>query len=979
MASNEDKDLLSSLQVVGVGKEYIGSSIKVSSNNEMFTMVDIIGSNKSEIVGSILVTSTGTDILYSVLSVSTDNKVFVKTDIETPPRYDIKSSMYVGSYGSIIPASLAVKDKNKMTGQTEISVARNNDINSSIQVEPLKTPDLYEISATIGINDRSKMTGQYELDSFRAKAIPSSLEVQPLNALPSSLHIGRGNIMYGRMRTLLVDNSELEGTVGVTHSSNIDATIVIKGNNIMYGITEVDEQPKESVKINPIKDAFLSEKVPTLNYGGEQTLVVGLGEKRYRTILGFNSTAIPEKNEVDSADLRLYITAGREPNRKLQLYAASDVWTEYGVTWANQPERFALITDEHTNHNGSITFDLTDFIVQHHASGNKNFSFYVVAEDETEKMYDSFFSRESTQKPVLEVIHHGINVPNTSRANLDSSITVRGLTTKDIPTKIQVLPPLDTLSTEAEGITLHAWDIDVEDGEKVNVYLQTPDGTVRLIKKDWVLRAAGGVSRKDFLDLDLDMGLNVIIYEGISAGTHGDLVSNMRLLVYGSRNRNSGVPPMLTITKQGKWVPLKSNEFGTTIKRDPKNMVGNDFKEPKPTITWRVIRRPISDIEGTITVDRRKSLVSSILVGRPNLPSTISIKVWEHYDIPSTLGIRGRDVSDLGGQIIVNQPDLPSTINILGKSVIDSSLEVVRLVKEDLPSSITISKAVIVSTIRVTHRGNDDLESSIQVERPFIKVNLPSILRVNVPDIPSKVSIRRRENSDLEGKVAVLSALQDNDMISTIKINEFFERNDVPSNIEVIPVYTSSLPSQIQILDFNTSGSKSIPSSIEVWHKSNLGCSIRIISGNLQSSIGVKGYDHHEIFSTLWVSIRAKDDIDSTIDVATVRSYLPSSIEITEDNRMFVRIDDITEGKGAQLPSEIRIKLPSNLPSMLGVRDKNHMEGIVAIDINGASNILSFITIKQVSELPCEVNVKVIDEIPCSIDIETDYGYYFIM
>ncbi|QDX94038.1 DNRLRE domain-containing protein [Brevibacillus laterosporus] len=954
-------------------QSHLGSVIKISSALKMSVKVDIIGEKSSYIVSSIFVTASGTNTLLSAISISEENFLFGKVEVAGVFIYDVNGTLYVGSPRDTLNAAIAIRNKNKMQSEIDIVGAKNSEIDGGIFVSV--PSDIY---SSIGIINKNKMTSEIAINGVYRSNLQGSLTIPATNNIESSILVRCGNKMFGTSKVIPTDDSDLEGTIGIILNREIPATVLIKRSNKLYGIMDITEQPNQSTELTPVRDAFLSEKVPLLNYGGEQTLVVGLGTARYRTILGFNSSAIPEDHEVESAVLRLYITEGREPNRKLGLYATSNDWTEYGVTWINQPDKRELITDVHAIHAGSITFDITEWLKQQRKSSKTNYSFYVVAENETEQIYYSFFSRESNQKPALKILHHSLTIPSTSRANIDGSIEVNSLLTpKDIPSTIKVLPPLDTLSTEEAGISLHAWDTNAEDGDKVNVYLQTPNGNGRLIKQNWSLKSSGNSTNSDFLDIELDEGLNVIIYEGVSPGTSGDLTSNIKLLTYGTRDKAGSFPNMLSINKQGKWESLKSNEFQATIKRAAQALDGLEYIDPKPVITWRVIRRPISDIGGSVLVERRKFLESRIIVSRPNLAGDVHVRQSTDNDLHSSLVASQRDFDDFGGSILIGQPNLPSSIRVKGRSDIDGGIKVTYPITYEVPSSLFVSKGVIVSSIFVTIAGKSDMASTLRTQRPIIKKDVPAKLFVNRKSLPSRVTIRAVGNDDSRGSISILSSIQKEDLPVILSVT----RNNVKSSLEVLShddvnsflivrpyhhsildsslgVSRGNLPSTIDVFQPRTRVSNSIKSTIDVWHKDTIESSLRVVSGNLAGQIGVMGYGDHEIPSNLTVRIRFKDDIETVIDVATVRSYLKSKLAVAKQNEMLGRVDNIVRmGKG-DLPSTLHPTICNTVASTLGVRNRNHMEGNVVIGFLRESDLLSTLDIAPTSTIPCNIVVR---------------------
>ncbi|MBG9775936.1 DUF7594 domain-containing protein [Brevibacillus laterosporus] len=951
-------------------KDTLESVIAIRNKNKMGSEIEVVGVGTSTINSALSIIHHGE--LTSSLGIINKNKMGSEIEVVGVGTSTINSALSIIHHGEIA-SSVGIINRNKMESKIEVVGVGTSTINSALSIIHHG-----ELTSSLGIRSKNKMTSEIAINGVYHTNLQGSLTIHATDNIEASMLVRSGNKMFGTAKVIPTDDSDLEGTIGVILNHEIPAAVLINRSNKLYGIMDITEQPKQRTELIPVRDAFLSEKVPLLNYGGEQTLVVGLGTARYRTILGFNSSVIPEDHEIESAVLRLYITKGREPNRKLGLYATSNDWTEYGVTWMNQPDKRELITDVHAIHAGSITFDITEWLNQQRKLGKTNNSFYVVAENETEQIYYSFFSRESPQKPALEILHHSLTIPSTSRANIDGTLEVKSLhIPNDIPATIKVLPPLDTLSTEEAGISLYAWDTTTEDNERVNVYLQTPDGNVRLIKQNWSLKSYGNSKGSDFLDIDLHQGLNVIIYEGVSPGTSGDLTSNIKLLTYGTRDKAGSFPPMLSINKQGKWESLQSNEFQATINRAAQALDGQEYIDPKPVITWRIIRRPISEIGGSVLVERRKFLESKIIVSRPNLSGDVHVRQSTGNDLHSSLAASQKDFDDFDGSILISQPNLASSMRVKDRSEIDGGIRVTYPITYEVPSSLLVSKGVIVSSIFITIADKSDMASTLHTQRPIISKHLPAKIFVNRKSLPSSVTIKVGDKADYHCSVSVLSSMQKEDYPGILRVTKnsiqsslvVLSHDDVNSLLTVRPfhhsildsnlrVSRSALPSRIDVFQPRTRISNSIKGSIDIWYKNAMESSLRVVSGNLAGQIGVLGYGDHETPSSLTVRIRLKDDIESVLDVATVRSYLQSVLTVACYNEALGKVDQIVGIGRGDVPSSLHPTVNHILASMLGVRNKNHMEAQIVIGFLRDSNLLSHISVFSVSEVPASVIIQ---------------------
>jgi hypothetical protein len=81
---------------------------------------------------------------------------------------------------------------------------------------------------------------------------------------------------------------------------------------------------------------------------------------------------------------------------------ASDTWSETGTTWTNQPAAGANLGCQNISATGWVSFDVTANVKQELA-GNKQVSFMLLDQTQTNRMA-RFSSRESpTNKPALDI------------------------------------------------------------------------------------------------------------------------------------------------------------------------------------------------------------------------------------------------------------------------------------------------------------------------------------------------------------------------------------------------------------------------------------------------------------------------------------------------------------------------------------------------------------------------------------------------
>ena len=97
--------------------------------------------------------------------------------------------------------------------------------------------------------------------------------------------------------------------------------------------------PLEDMKLYPTEDAYVDDLEPDRNFGGDSYLLVSnnyFGRSR-RALLKFDYSQIPSQAEIVEAELSLMCQNEGTENGHVQLTRAAQPWSEYSVTWNNQP------------------------------------------------------------------------------------------------------------------------------------------------------------------------------------------------------------------------------------------------------------------------------------------------------------------------------------------------------------------------------------------------------------------------------------------------------------------------------------------------------------------------------------------------------------------------------------------------------------------------------------------------------------------
>lgn len=153
----------------------------------------------------------------------------------------------------------------------------------------------------------------------------------------------------------------------------------------------------------------------------------------------------------------------------------------------------------------------------------------------------------------------------------------------------------ESIMVEVDKLTMFAWDDGAEDGDIVNIYLTNKNQGKTLIKSNWSLKNDSNSTNIDFLDILLAEGDNIIIFEGISPGSSGDLTASIKLLNHGSRDSMAAYPRLqVQDPSTGQFTDRTSNEFEAGIPRGSVSASPYTFSDPKPYREWHIYRKPQS-------------------------------------------------------------------------------------------------------------------------------------------------------------------------------------------------------------------------------------------------------------------------------------------------------------------------------------------------------------------------------------------------
>lgn len=952
----DQSDILSQ---VAVSRPDVTSSIHPKIHQNLYSTVEIRQTDKSDLI----VTSY---VLH---------RSDIKGKFEVVGASMIESSIRVLSGYLTGRIAVPANDSDEIEGSIVVRQLESSDLKSSINTWQFRTlpsriksrrTDKKDLKSLVKVRRTVDKSLKSKIDIWKYKAIDSSLSVRlsddsdleswiyvlfsyerkgyinvpHRSDIESVLDVVYGDLseITGQITPKLVGYNDLDTEMLVAYriNSDVKSRLRVAADNKMTAILDITEPPREITPVYSIKDAYVRSGSPTLNYGREASIPVGTsGSDLFRSLVGFDISQIPANHTIDKVEFMVYYASYKD--KDVRVYEINNDWTELGVTWNNHQDSDVLCNPDNPKFRvdtqaGYIAFDVTQYVRdENFAQGNQFINFLLKAFDENESGYLSLMSRDSGRVPRLEFTHYNPDIWSYNRANIDSRINVMQVSDinssltvmayegqKDVKSTINVLPPLDHISYIDTKLAISRPDIE---GSMIVVRHENEDlESIVAIRESQVndLQSTLVISQ-------LSLGSNIVV--PWNKDTKGTMIVRV--------NTHSDIMT---------WINVTAKERPSRIE-----------------VPFR------DDIESSIHVNgyQDDNLDSVIAVTRSTLDGQLVVIVTEDSDIESTISVKREENHDVQSKIkVVHGASriLLGKIKVIsylvdGSHDINSQL-IVGNVDSNLESNISISLPSLVSDIEVRRSEGSSVDSNIAV---------------NSPQIVGTIYVRPYE--DLNGTIDVYA---NTDISSELVISNPFitgilnvaEVLDMPSQLDVVYVTKKYLKSSLVI-----PRRIEIPSEIDVYAHSSVESIIRVISGNLGSTLSVRRSDYNDLESKMDIILRYASEVPSTIEVLKYRDHIPSRIGVRFKSPMDGKVKVIGQGD-ADLVSILRPVVFHYIPSILSIRMDNKMTGISDFIPVGDEDITSVIEVSPTSDIEGSITVSHTEmtQIPAQMTIRVD-GY----
>lgn len=522
------------------------------------------------------------------------------------------------------------------------------------------------------------------------------------------------------------DFIDITGKVSImaVGENDITASITVKINpkNKMTGKTDIIQPPKTTVQLFPVKDAFIREGIKTLNYGTEQTAIVGYSKELneiYRTFLGFDLSQLPENIAVEKAEVKLYNISKQPLSHQVGLYSSASVWTEYGITWNNQPEIESFIDGEGIGTSEDyVSFDATNIVSNWYDGIETNNGFILKALNESIQQYEQFYTRENlTNKPILEVTYREKNIYSAGRTEVNGNIFIKSVGKNDLPLSIRI-PEYDINATLPSSI--HIFNPDFMESS-ISVIRPNINGNIRVQRSDKSELSSNLVVKQKSLDqIEANVLVNTPSRVGhITIPYRNDLLSDL-------------------IIRQSDFSQIQS-----VIQINAPSRVGNIF------VLYR------NDLPSSILARAQgyDQIPSSIGVSRKEITANLTVQRTEYSEISGSLTVKQSEVYTIDGSISVIRREIPSSIMVVLSNYLNSNITIQRTEDSTIPASILVPfRKDLNSSIHVV--GANMIPSNIFIRSGYLKASI-SIPVYMSSDTLSTITVRVKWASDLPSSLFV--------------------------------------------------------------------------------------------------------------------------------------------------------------------------------------------------------------------------------
>lgn len=240
-----------------------------------------------------------------------------------------------------------------------------------------------------------------------------------------------------------VFKEDIASNVGVKQPTTAVSYITVAPVSRMQVTADIVPPPTITADLIPVKDAFIREGVPRLNYGREQEMLAGsmAGGEVFKSLVQFDISSIPQNQKLKTAKLRLYVDQDRLEGEPILAYEVLKDWTEDGVTWASSPEVGDGLLTIHTNGDKAyVEVDVMPLVMDWYTGVRVNRGLMFTLDKLGEGIYARLGTKErgADYAPRLVIEYIDPQVRSYGVGEIYSTITARRTESKGVATTLTV-------------------------------------------------------------------------------------------------------------------------------------------------------------------------------------------------------------------------------------------------------------------------------------------------------------------------------------------------------------------------------------------------------------------------------------------------------------------------------------------------------------------------------------------------------------
>ncbi|QJI52470.1 hypothetical protein [Psychrobacillus phage Perkons] len=641
----------------------------------------------------------------------------------------------------------------------------------------------------------NKMTAKYRLIGQDDKDVLTEITPRLLDADVRNTEIAiRAYEEYDKDTIIDVKyrgNDEILTEIQPIGYVNILTEIEVVSHNKMWALYEVQEPPRITEILSPMKDAYTREKTgyQAINYGGNNSLIVGRYDGDiYRSYIEFDFNEWNQQYVIIDSKLRLYYSGLISAGAKIELLTVNKQWQELGITHLNRPSPINLIVDEYTNNavEKYLEFEFTQITIDWIQQYAENFGFVVRVINESIDGLITFKARESYTPPELLITYYDARIYSTGRKQIPTEIFVWNAGGINADTEITVGSVISGSNRNTE-IYIHRKEVSVPSDidTEVTVTKPTIDTEIEISTTDYDAISTQITIRSEpqYLPINTDIvvtrkKINMDIYVKFRC----DVLTQIEVI----RSEDEDVLTEISVTRghvnTEVSVKYRSDiETEMIVQRNEDECIPTELSVTRDFINTELYVNYRNDIETEIEVQGfgEDLILTEVVVNRDKVDTEIYVKYIDYIDTEIT--IQKHDLTDIPTEVVVNRDKVDTEIYVKYIDYIDTEITIQKHDLTDIPTEVSVTRDKIDTEIIIRAIAEDGIDTKLNIRALGSDERLTE-LSITRNYVLTEITVVESSVVDTE---IIIRAIAKDDIHTEITVTIF---NDVLTEIDVIKV-----------------------------------------------------------------------------------------------------------------------------------------------------------------------------------------------